>query len=46
MFFCVYIDTTNILFVFSENVLKLILYMSSSFNFLPNVKETKYDDKS
>ena len=40
------IDTTNILFVFSEYVLKLILCMSSSFIFLPNVKEPKYDDKS
>ena len=27
-------------------MLKLILCMSSSFNFLPNVKEPKYDDKS
>ena len=40
------IDTTNILFVFSEYVLKLILCMSSSFIFLPNVKQPKYDDKS
>ena len=37
---------TNILFVFSEYVLKLILCMSFSFNFLPNLKEPKYDDKS
>ena len=40
------IDTTIILFVFSEYVLKLILCMSSSFIFLPNVKQPKYDDKS
>ena len=33
------IDTTNILFVFSEYVLKLILCMSSSIIFLPNVKQ-------
>ena len=33
-------------FVFSEYVLKLILCMSSSFIFLPNVKQPKYDDKS
>ena len=40
------IETTNILFVFSDYVLKLILCMSSSFIFLPNVKQPKYDDKS
>ena len=40
------IDTTNILFLFSEYVLKLILWMSSLFIFLPNVKQPKYDDKS
>ena len=40
------IDTTIILFVSSEYVLKLILCMSSSFIFLPNVKQPKYDDKS
>ena len=39
------IDTTIILFVFSEYVLKLILCMSSSFIFLPNVKQPKYNDK-
>ena len=41
------IETTNVLFVFSEYVLKLILCMSSSFIFLPNVKQPKYmyDDK-
>lgn len=40
------IETTNILFVFSDYVLKLILCMPSSFIFLPNVKQPKYDDKS
>ena len=39
------IDTTNILFVFSEYVLKLILTVVL-FIFLPNVKQPKYDDKS
>ena len=40
------IERTIILFVFSEYVLKLIPCMSSSFMFLPNVKQPKYDDKS
>ena len=40
------IETTNILFVFSDYVLKLILCMSSSFIFLPKVKQPQYDDKS
>ena len=40
------IETTNILFVFSDYVLKLILCMSSSFIYLSNVKQPKYDDNS
>ena len=40
------IETTNILFVFSDYVLKLILCMSSSFIYLSNVNQPKYDDNS
>ena len=42
------IDTTNMYCLYFPSLwlLKLILCMSSSFIFLPNVKQPKYDDKS